>query len=215
MYRWHSVTRLRSRSRAISRTSSPEERGSTPHNASNPYYTQNPTLHLNGIFVSTAEPYRHRRGITARLDLKSPAIAYWLGELITPIVTIDGMAQVAQIADLQAHSANTRLPVPSRVHRIDLYRSVNDVALAASSQPISLHANAAHLTPDGNTVSDNIVAVAHDGTIIARITDLTWNHPRPTKHRRQARQTRPTNDYGRPPTHATSSSSHGRRLCMI
>lgn len=146
--------------------------------AINPYYTDNPTLHLKGIFVSTAQPAQHPCGHTASLDLKSKELSYWLGDLATPIVTIDGMAQVAQLIGLQPPSTpRALLPVPNRARRIDLYGTFTDTTLAAAPDPITLYATPRHINPEGHPVTDAIVAVAHNGTVIARITELTWVVP--------------------------------------
>jgi NAD(P)-dependent dehydrogenase (short-subunit alcohol dehydrogenase family)/3-oxoacyl-(acyl-carrier-protein) synthase len=139
------------------------------HPITHPYYIDNPTVHLTGPFASTAQPRRHPRGGRARLRLDSTELNRFFGATATPIVTLDAMAQLTTFhRDLDT---TARRAVPRHVHRIDLYGAPTDHTLAATPGPIELYGTPLDL--DEPTKPNQAVAVGSDGTLIAKITNMT------------------------------------------
>jgi NAD(P)-dependent dehydrogenase (short-subunit alcohol dehydrogenase family)/3-oxoacyl-(acyl-carrier-protein) synthase len=135
-----------------------------------PYLAAASPVLLSGVFASTRDHRVHPLGKRARyappLRPDHPA----LRRFRTPCVLLDGLARVGVLGVVAGHY----VPVvtPTSIRRVELYAGVNDPELVERFGHVELYCTPPGLPIHGRDATNQFVAAAPDGTVIARMEDV-------------------------------------------
>jgi NAD(P)-dependent dehydrogenase (short-subunit alcohol dehydrogenase family)/3-oxoacyl-(acyl-carrier-protein) synthase len=136
-----------------------------------PYHIPNPAVLLSGAFVSTRETRVHALGRRAEYDLRIEAVDRRFGQLLVPVILLDGLLRVSVLDVVEG--GYLMLAAPVAIRRINLYEARNDVELASAYPRLALYSCPPRVDLEDERRPNRCVAVAPDGHVVGEIHDTT------------------------------------------